>query len=176
MRNDFGVAREADTIGVSARAVNIVGIDGERLEIEIVIERGVVEFDEVAAEACADDGQTLAGKIAEDQGIAEGLAGVDGEFVDIAEKRSSGGGGVGEIEGRGVGVVVGVGIGVGGVGGEIGVRRESAVGKREKEKEQENGAKPHRDSRNTQRTTPGPEHGRIRQEMRGSKYRESGRG
>ena len=42
-------------VGVSARAVNIIGIDSEGLEIEIVIERGVMEFDEVGSEARADD-------------------------------------------------------------------------------------------------------------------------
>lgn len=152
VREDLQTEGATPAVGVSARTVNIVGIDGEGFEIEIVIECGVVEFDEVRGEARADDGQTLAGKIAEDEGIAEGLAGVDGQSVDIAEKRSCGGGGVDEIEGGriGAGVVVGVGIGVGGVGGEIDRLRESAVGKREEEKEQEqeNGAKPHRDSRN----------------------------
>ncbi len=79
-------------VGVFARAVNIIGIDGDGFEIEIVVERGVMEFDEVGSEARTDDGQALAGKIAEDEGIAEGLAGVDGELVDIAEERAGGGG------------------------------------------------------------------------------------
>ena len=72
VREDLQTEGATPAVGVSARAVNIVGIDGQGLEIEIVIERGVVEFDEVGGEARANDGQTLAGKITEDEGIAEG--------------------------------------------------------------------------------------------------------
>lgn len=55
-------------VGVFARAVNVIGIDGDGLEIEIVIQRGVMKIDEVGSEARTDDSQPLAGKIAEDEG------------------------------------------------------------------------------------------------------------
>jgi hypothetical protein len=81
MRNDLQTNLDGTAVGVLAGTVDVVGVEGERFEVEIAVQVQVRETIEEPGEASADKGEALVFEVAHDLWIAEGLCGVEAAFA-----------------------------------------------------------------------------------------------
>jgi hypothetical protein len=79
--NELDADFDGAAVSVLARAVDVVGVDGEGFEIDVSVEVEVGEAVQESGDAAAENKQALVFEVAHDFGIAEGLCGVKAEFA-----------------------------------------------------------------------------------------------